>query len=89
MSTDGPRMNSLRQEINMSKDLGTEDDTFRILARPPFEKMADLHRAWKEEWKRTHPNDLYPTTLNVEFARHYGWTWLEYQRQVAYHRQHS
>lgn len=74
----------------MSTNLGTEDDTFRILARPPFEEMHDLHRAWKEKWKSAHPWDVtYPSTLNMEFAKHYGWTWIEYQRQVAYHRQHS
>jgi hypothetical protein len=49
----------------------TEDDTFRILARPPFDRMREIHRLWKTQGHRV-------SYENVAFMRRHGWTWLEY-----------
>jgi hypothetical protein len=56
----------------------TEDDTFRVLARPDIHKMVILHR----EWVQLHRGEdgTYDQQKNIKFARHYGWTWIEYLR---------
>lgn len=54
----------------------TEDDTFRILARPDVHKMHQLHQDWKS--MHTDSTGKYDQQKNVVFARYYGWTWIEY-----------
>jgi hypothetical protein len=55
----------------------TEDDTFRILARPDIHEMVRLHAEYTKQW---HANNsgTYPTTENIRFAKHYGWNWVEF-----------
>lgn len=60
--------------------LGTEDDTFRILSRPSIHKMVVLHKEWVKK-KSTRYNGVYHqynSMLNLEFAKYYGWGWVEY-----------
>lgn len=52
----------------------TEDDTFRILARPKFDEMRAIHQRWKADQGR-------PSYHNIAFMKSYGWTWLEYIRE--------
>lgn len=47
----------------------SEDDTFRILARPSFDEMTML---FKECGLKPYQR--------LEFAKKYGWTWSEYAR---------
>jgi hypothetical protein len=54
----------------------TEDETFRILARPSFEKIWEMHNEWKNSKKLP-----YPATDNVVFMKHHGWSWLEFLRE--------
>jgi hypothetical protein len=56
----------------------TEDDTFRILARPSIHEMVELHRKWKI--KHSRKDGSYNTVHNLSFVKHYGWTWFEYLR---------
>jgi hypothetical protein len=54
----------------------TEDDTFRVLARPKLEQMMELHAAWK---RKIHEDGAeFNTTWNIAFMKHHGWTWVEY-----------
>jgi len=46
----------------------TEDDTFRILARPTFDEMTQLFKSIPE---------MYPYE-RIAFAKIYGWSWAEY-----------
>lgn len=54
----------------------TEDDTFRVLARPNIEKMVELHPEWVSE--RRSADGIYDQRHNIAFARYYGWTWIEF-----------
>jgi len=54
----------------------TEDDTFRVLARPSVEEMVKLHREHYREWCSN--SEVYPASQCVIFAKHHGWGWLEY-----------
>lgn len=53
----------------------TEDDTFRILARPDIHAMVTLHRQWILAHRKNH---RYDQQHNIKFAKHYGWTWIEF-----------
>jgi len=48
----------------------TEDDTFRILARPNFDEMTRLFKL---------DSNMKPYA-RLAFAEKYGWTWGEYTR---------
>lgn len=50
----------------------TEDDLFRVLARPKFEEMVQIYRVW---WHAVIEKD---TTKRVAFMKKYGWTWFEF-----------
>jgi hypothetical protein len=53
----------------------TEEDTFRVLARPSLEEMRDIHAAW---WSNLPNKD---SSLRISFMKSYGWTWLEFMRE--------
>jgi hypothetical protein len=50
----------------------TEDDTFRVLARPGFDEMFRIHAAW---WRNENSNNR---SLRITFMKSHGWTWLEF-----------
>lgn len=56
----------------------TEDDTFRVLARPSPQEMKELQYQWIADWCRRTGKDRYPSPENLNFAKHYGWEWSEY-----------
>lgn len=56
----------------------TEDDTFRVLARPDIHKMVVLHQDWQNGEKHKSANGSYSSLKNIEFAKYYGWTWIEF-----------
>lgn len=65
------------KNISESSKLGsTEDDTFRILARPNIDKMVVLHREWVAEHRKS--NGTYDQQQNIQFAKYYGWTWITF-----------
>lgn len=49
----------------------TEDDTFRILARPNFNDIRKIYQT----------NRPKPGIDRLEFFKPYGWTWSEYVRE--------
>jgi hypothetical protein len=51
----------------------TEDDTFRILARPSVHEMVRL------DGQRTRMKP-YCAISNIVWAKEHGWQWGEYQR---------
>lgn len=59
-------------------EVSTEDDTFRVLARPNIEQMVELHFHWKK--KITDKDKIFNSSLNISFMKYYGWTWLEFLR---------
>lgn len=65
-------MNTTRPIASMAM---TEDDTFRILARPDIHKMYNLHKEWVQKHRK---NGIYDQQKNITFAKYYGWTWFEY-----------
>lgn len=69
-------MNSLQNGQRETETGKSEDDLFRVLARPDIEKMVTLHA----EWVQSHRDftGTYNQTKNIEFARYYGWTWTEF-----------
>lgn len=62
----------------MSSNEYTEDDTFRVLARPNIHQMVELHFAWKR--KITDGGKDFNSMWNIPFMKHYGWTWMEFLR---------
>ncbi len=56
----------------------TEDDTFRILARPNIDKMVELHWEWK--MKITDEGKPFNSSWNIPFMKYHGWTWMEFLR---------
>lgn len=64
---------------SVEKDnMNTEDDTFRILARPNIDKMSELHFDWKR--KITDEGKPFNNMWNIEFMKYHGWTWTEFLR---------
>lgn len=59
-------------EIVMSEKVYTEDDTFRILARPNIDKMVELHVMWKR--KITDEGLTFNSSRNISFMKHHGWS---------------
>ena len=57
----------------------TEDDTFRILARPDIHKMVILHREWIQ--KERDRKGVYDSRKNITFCKHNGWQWIEFLRE--------
>ena len=68
---------------NVATQGTSEDDTFRILARPSFDKIREMHCDYKRSWRAAHGSN-YPSTLNVSFMKHHGWTWLEFIKEQHY-----
>ncbi len=60
--------------------MGTEDDTFRILARPDIHAMVKLHIEWKRYSRRP-----YNARLNIDFVKYYGWGWREFLDERRLH----
>jgi hypothetical protein len=56
---------------------GTEDDTFRILSRPGFDEMRNIHHAWYYDGT-INKN----TSLRIPFMKKHGWTWLEFMLEA-------
>jgi len=56
----------------------TEDDTFRILARPDIHEMVRLHWAWVKSI--TDEGKKFNSSWNITFMKSHGWTWLEFLR---------
>jgi len=50
----------------------TEDDLFRVLARPKLPEMISLYGAW---WNSLIVKD---PTKRIPFMKKYGWTWYEF-----------
>ena len=50
----------------------TEDDTFRVLARPGIHEMYALYISW---WRSLPDKN---TMLRVSFCKSYDWTWFEF-----------
>jgi hypothetical protein len=74
-------MNLTKQALNMkeiSEDKYTEDDTFRVLARPDIHTMVKLHQQYKVNCRRGQPDQPYPSTKNISFCKYYGWDWVEF-----------
>lgn len=65
--------------MNYNSENFTEDDTFRILARPNLDQMVELHAEFVYGWRKKHEG-IYPTILNISFMRQHGWTWPEFLR---------
>lgn len=65
-------------EIIMSENVYTEDDTFRILARPNIHEMFELHIVWKRKF--TDEGITFNSMWNIGFMKHYGWGWEEFLR---------
>ncbi len=57
----------------------TEDDTFRILARPNIHKMVEMHNTWKIKVGKEH--NVFNSMWNVSFMKYHGWTWVEFLRE--------
>jgi hypothetical protein len=52
----------------------TEDDTFRMLARPGIHEMVDLY----VKWERVHVVEC--SLERLAWSKHYGWQWGELVR---------
>lgn len=63
-------------DTNMTSTVGTEDDTFRILARPDIDKMVILHQECILEHRDA--SGTYDQQKNIVFSKYYGWTWIEF-----------
>jgi hypothetical protein len=63
-------------DINSTSTAVTEDDTFRILARPDIHKMVILHTEWSQKQRAL--KDPFDTRKNIEFVKHHGWGWIEF-----------
>lgn len=68
-------MTSIKNIVEENLD-NSEDDLFRVLARPDIEKMVILHADWIHSHRDC--TGTYNQTKNIEFARYYGWTWIEF-----------
>ena len=55
----------------------TEDDTFRVLARPDIHKMVVIYRNNRLNWEKKN-DTTYPSTQNIVICKHYGWGWIEF-----------
>jgi hypothetical protein len=56
----------------------TEDDTFRVLARPNIHEMARMYAAWK---KSEQAMGTFNTLKNIGFMKYYGWRWSDFLRE--------
>lgn len=56
----------------------TEEDTFRVLARPDVHVMFNLHREWKR--KLAEDGTDFNSMWNISFMKYHGWTWVEFLR---------
>ena len=71
MENNSPKMSLTGAEM-------TEDETFRILARPNIDRMVELHFIWKR--KITDEGMAFNSSWNISFMKHHGWTWTEFLR---------
>lgn len=55
----------------------TEDDTFRILARPDVHELMTLYQ--KNMKKR---GSAYTSIENVSFCKYHGWRWREFLQEA-------
>jgi hypothetical protein len=67
---------SEKRSLSNATPIYTEDDTFRILARPNIDKMVDLHFAWRK--KIISEGNLFNSSWNIPFMKYHGWTWTEF-----------
>lgn len=77
-NTDGTKKNFIWQETNMKENVEeyTEDDTFRVLARPNIHEMVELHITWKRSI--TDEGKTFNSMWNISFMKYHGWGWIEY-----------
>lgn len=66
------------RSLQSATSIYTEDDTFRVLARPDIHEMYRLLSIHSRKW--TDEGKLYPTPENIRFCKYYGWGWIEYLR---------
>ena len=64
---------------NGNEETNSQDDLFRILARPSFDEIREMHAEHK--WKYREKHGEYPSTENIAFMKHHGWTWFEFLRE--------
>jgi hypothetical protein len=76
MSTGWPYWTITVIESDYWRQAVSEDDTYRILARPSFEDMASLLRAYRVS--QYEEQGKYPTTENIRFCKQHGWGWIEF-----------
>lgn len=61
---------------NGNEEANSQDDLFRVLARPNFDEIRRMLSEHRAQYRSKHGN--YPSTENVSFMKYYGWTWLEF-----------
>jgi hypothetical protein len=70
----------MQENGNIAIRGSSEDDLFRTLARPSFDRIREMHQEFRKNWRETHNGD-YPSTMNIAFMKHHGWTWLEFTNE--------